>query len=246
MINCFAVDDDLNALENLSQYLQKLKGVTLVKRYSDPLLALSDLNEMESIDLIFMDVEMPNISGMELAKILRKKTKNLIFTTAHPRYALDAFEVYADAFLLRPFTYFKLEETLNRIYHYDDGYRQEFSILEKNAIYIENSEADGKLTRIEVDNIIAARPEKEHYVVYTSNIAIKLPLSASALFIKQILPHSGFMQVDHSSIVAESHIWKVEHNIIQTHSVSDIKIGPQYSNQFHHYTKSNLLKNRLK
>ena len=84
-ISCIAIDDDPHSLESLMAYMNKLPDLELVQSFTEPLEALAEISDANPVDIIFMDVEMPSLSGIELAGLLRRKTKHLIFTTAHAR-----------------------------------------------------------------------------------------------------------------------------------------------------------------
>ncbi|HAX15649.1 MAG TPA: DNA-binding response regulator, partial [Leeuwenhoekiella sp.] len=88
-MRCILVDDEPLALDVLSSYLEKVEGVQLVARCTNPLEAIRILSE-EAIDLVFLDIEMPNLSGIDLVKSL-DRLPQFIFTTAYPQYALEGF-----------------------------------------------------------------------------------------------------------------------------------------------------------
>ena len=101
MLKCIIVDDEQFSIDALSKYIELMPDMVITDVFTDPLQALISLSSAEQTDVLFMDIDMPEISGLELAKILRAKTEKLIFTTAHSKYAFDAYEVAGDAFLLK-------------------------------------------------------------------------------------------------------------------------------------------------
>jgi len=126
MYKCIIIDDEPHAIEGLKGYMASTPQLNLVKSYTDSLAALKDIQESEPVDLIFLDVDMPTINGIELAKEIRNKTAKLIFTTAHTKYAFEAFEVNADGYLLKPYSIGKFIIAINRLFP-DQG-------VEKKAI----------------------------------------------------------------------------------------------------------------
>jgi DNA-binding LytR/AlgR family response regulator len=116
MYRCIIIDDEQHAIEGLKKYIDSVPELTLIQSYTDPLLALKAITEGDAVDLILLDVDMPKITGIELSKVIRNKTNKLIFTTAHTKYAYDAFEADADAYLLKPYTLGKFVITINKLF----------------------------------------------------------------------------------------------------------------------------------
>src|ERR1700744_3045824 len=116
MLNCIIIDDEQFSVDSILKYIELLPKLNIVAIYNNPVDALESVSIENDIDLIFMDIDMPFLSGIELAKALRSKTKRLIFTTAHSKYAFDAYEVEADAYLLKPFSFGKFSTTINRFF----------------------------------------------------------------------------------------------------------------------------------
>src|SRR3982750_1482359 len=114
MYKCIIIDDEPQAIEGLKTYLAATPQLELLASYTDPVIALKEIVERDNVDLIFLDVDMPKINGIELAKVIRNKTKKLIFTTAHTKYAFDAFEADADAFLWKPYSLGKFIITIEK------------------------------------------------------------------------------------------------------------------------------------
>ncbi|MBX0335324.1 response regulator [Pontibacter sp. HSC-14F20] len=112
---CMVIDDESHAIELLSDYIQAIPRLQLTKTYQDPVAALMESQGEENYDFIFMDIDMPRLSGMELAKSLRSLTAFLVFTTAHSKYAVEAFEVRADHFLLKPIGMNKFAMTIDML-----------------------------------------------------------------------------------------------------------------------------------
>ena len=245
MIKCLAIDDDLDALENLSQYLSRLKGIQLLQRFTNPVDALEKILDEEDVDVIFMDIEMPNISGLELAELIRHKTKHLIFTTSHSRYAVDAFGLSADAYLLKPYTITKLEDTLNKIFYFNEGYTRPFSIDGEESFFIHQSEKNQRFTKLFITDVVAAKQDKDKFVVYTTSSYIKRPLSGAKDIINTLLKFPGIIQVDQFSLINERHILKISNNVVTFEGDLHIPVGKEFIVQFIDFTKNNLLRTKV-
>ena len=113
---CIIIDDETYAVEGLKKYINQIPQLILVKDYTNPLEALLELTSYETVDLILMDINMPQITGIELSKEIRQKTRKLAFTTAYSHYGFEAFEVEADAYLLKPYTLTKFAATITKLF----------------------------------------------------------------------------------------------------------------------------------
>ena len=102
---CAVVDDDLHAIEIAEDYISQIPMLTLTKSYTDPLQALVGLAAGPPIDLLFLDIDMPALNGLQLAEKLSTVARNVIFTTGHNSYASQAFEVRAKHYLLKPIAF---------------------------------------------------------------------------------------------------------------------------------------------
>jgi len=115
ILNCVIIDDELPAIELLSEHVENTSNLKLLKVFSQPLTALREIKLEDQIDIIFLDVEMPEISGIELAVSLRSKTRFLVFTSSHSKYAFEAFGLDADHYILKPITFLKFSATIDKL-----------------------------------------------------------------------------------------------------------------------------------
>jgi len=205
-ISCIAIDDDLDSLENLKSYLDKVPDMELVKTFTEPLQALQEIATDSSVDIIFLDVEMPTLSGIELASLLRQRTKHLIFTTAHAKYAIDAFKVEADAYLLKPYSILHFAKTINNLYPTINQNNEVFSLNDQNFFYIPVINEGGQLIRMNLNDLIVAEELNEDIRFITGE---GLFLSAKTNFskmIKMLRRHPAFIQIQPTVIIAKQHI----------------------------------------
>lgn len=113
---CIIIDDDPFAIEGLTKFIDLIPNLTVIKSYTDPIQAMLDLVSKEIVDLILLDINMPKISGIELSREIRKQTHKLVFTTAYTKYGYEAFEVEADAYLLKPYSLSKFTSTIVKLF----------------------------------------------------------------------------------------------------------------------------------
>jgi len=242
-INCIAIDDDPNSLENLNAYLTKMPDLQLVKSFTDPLKALTDISVSEKVDIIFMDIEMPSLSGIELASLLRQKTKHLIFTTAHPKYAIDAFSVDADAYLLKPYSIVHFTETISNLYP-NEGLNT--NSIDDEFFLVPLKDETDELLKIEYNDLVVC--EQINDMVYFRTIKqnyVSFKLSFTKM-LNLLRKHPAFIQVNSSAIISKLHVKSfIGDQIVLTGGLS-IPLGGRYKDSFLSFLKENLLKTLIK
>src|SRR5665213_2330956 len=115
MINCIAIDDEPKALEVIERYCQKIDFVYLKTTFREPVKAIEFLNR-EKIDLVFLDINMPDISGIKLIQTLAAKPM-VIFTTAYSTYAVESYNLNAIDYLLKPITFERFLAAANKAFN---------------------------------------------------------------------------------------------------------------------------------
>jgi two-component SAPR family response regulator len=113
--SCVIIDDDLIAINILKNYISRIDKLALNQCFSDAIEAMAAFRNYEKIDFLFLDIGM-DISGLDIARMLRERVRYIIFTTAHSHYAIDAFPD-GDGFLLKPIEFKKFDYTINQIIH---------------------------------------------------------------------------------------------------------------------------------
>ena len=115
MLTCYVIDDESHAIKSLVSYIQRTPLLQLTGTSEDPLQALAYFQEKKHYpDITFLDIEMPQLSGIELSAILRDKTA-IVFTTAHPDFAIDAFELDISDYLLKPISFERFLKCVNKL-----------------------------------------------------------------------------------------------------------------------------------
>ena len=128
-INCAIIDDEPLAAGLLESYVEKTPYLTLIGTYNSAITAMRDLREQPA-QLLFLDIQMPELSGIEFAKILPKETR-IIFTTAFPQYAIEGYKVNALDYLLKPISYEDFLKACDKAYEW-------FSMVLKQEVYRED------------------------------------------------------------------------------------------------------------
>ncbi|WP_316825052.1 LytR/AlgR family response regulator transcription factor [Pedobacter miscanthi] len=113
-LKCVIIDDDQLSIDILSNFIARKEELTTLATYTDPIEGILAVKEIKDLDFLFLDIGM-EVSGLDVAKVLRDHVRYLIFVTGHEKYALDAFAVYCDKFIVKPITYDKMNAAITDI-----------------------------------------------------------------------------------------------------------------------------------
>ena len=242
-ISCIAIDDDSHSLENLIFYMDKFPELKLVKTFTEPLLALSEISVAEPVDIIFIDVEMPSLSGIELAGLLRQKAEHLVFTTAHPIYALDAFKVDADAYLLKPYSILHFAKAINSLYPADSTEHSIFPVFEDQFFYMPSPQNSDDLIRIDLNDLISIEQLDNEVTLITQNHAFPVSKISIAKMITLLKKSPAFIEVSEEVTIAKRHIVSILDDHILLAGEKTYEVTDKYKERFEQFVASNSLKN---
>ncbi len=231
-ISCIAIDDDPNSLEGLEAYIRKQPNLELLNSFTDPLTALKEISK--PVDIIFMDIEMPGISGIELATLLRKKTRFLIFTTAHQQYAIDAFGVEADDYLLKPYSDARFNKAIHNLYPGFPADKSRLPVFDDDAFFVPSLEDNEQLHKIRVDDLVAIEENGDRVLFKTVENtfpAIKLKLTA---IVKMLQIHPLFTPVNNHVSISKQHIKSIFNDYVILSGGISYKISGIYKDALHH------------
>jgi DNA-binding LytR/AlgR family response regulator len=187
-LKCLVVDDEELARILLKTYIEKMENLTLIGITENPLEALQILQNQE-VDLLFLDIQMPELSGTSLAKIVNPKTR-IIFTTAYSQYALDGFDLNVLDYLLKPITFERFEQAIDKAKDYFQIQNQEETITIKSGY---------DLHKIRLEDILFIEGSSEYVTFQTTEKRIMSYQTLKSLEVS--LPNQQFMRVHRSYIV---------------------------------------------
>ena len=218
-LRCFVVDDEPLAVKMLENFIARTPFLELVASFTDPVLALSEMRT-QAPDLVFLDIQMPDLSGMELSRMVPAGTR-IIFTTAFKQYAFESYEVSALDFLLKPIRYQKFLEAAEKA-------REWFALKEAAtaAPAAPASEAktstffkvDGALRKVEYDDILFVEGMKDYVMVFLASQKQPLVTHVTMKGMEEMLPAGQFMRIHRSFIVALDKVASVS-------GTGDVKVG---------------------
>lgn len=211
-ISCIIVDDEPMAREILSSFVAKIPQLELVKTCSSAMESFDVLNN-RNIDLVFLDINMPEISGLSLAKSINKKSK-IIFTTAYREYAVDGFDLRAIDYLLKPIAFDRFLQAVNTFFEVSNtNFSTNLSLkktVKNDFIFVR---ANRKMLKVNFNEVLYIESLSDYIKIHTKTATVVTRETISN--IKTKLPQSDFLRVHRSFIVAVSQISSYTNEFIE-------------------------------
>ena len=237
MIRCITIDDEPLALKQMANYIDKTPYLELKGEFENAFEAVSFIQNNE-VDLMFVDINMPDLNGMDFVKSLSNPPK-VIFTTAYSEYAMDGFKVNAVDYLLKPIGYadFLKAATKAKELYFNDN--ETITSLEHGEDYL-FIKSEYKLIRINYADIRYIEGMREYVRIYLDNDKPVMALMSIKKLVEH-LPLTDFMRVHRSYIVNLSKITTIERNRI-VFGKTYIPISDQYKSDFQDFIDDKFLK----
>lgn len=207
-MKCLIVDDNKMARMAMKQLVSQVKDLELLQECEDAMQAYNVINK-EAVDLVFLDVEMPGMTGLELIKNLGNKKPLIIFTTAKKDYAVEAFELNVIDYLIKPITQARFLQSVERANEALSSDKQEVKVGEQEFVFIKDN---GVLKRISVDDILYLEAMGDYVKVHTAQKFHVL--HATLKSIEEKLPSTRFIRVHRSYIVSLNKIDFIQEGVI--------------------------------
>lgn len=237
-IQCLAIDDEPLAVKKIAGYIQKIPFLELVSECRSAFEAMEIINK-QPVQLLFIDINMPDLSGLEFVKSLTVKPY-IVFTTAYSEYAVEGFQVEAVDYLLKPIgfdNFLKAANKVKNLIELTGNYPKEALRTTTSHLFVKS---EYKLIRIELDDIKYIESRHEYIKIYLVNsepVMTRLSMKS----IEEQLPSEKFMKVHRSYIVNLSKISVIERNRIVFDRKVFIPISEQYKEKFQEYIDGNFL-----
>ena len=196
MINCLLIDDEPLALQLLEDFVKKTPYLKLAGKFEEPLQALPFI-ESQQADLLFLDIKMPDITGIEFFKSLTYKPE-VIFTTAYSEFAMDGFELKAMDYLLKPVSFEKFITATNRVKEYIE-FKNNREVKSRDYFFINVSH---KLHKLFYDDILYLEGYKDYTKIYLSSAASPLLILHNLKYFEDLLNQNEFIRIHRSYIVS--------------------------------------------
>lgn len=238
-ITCVIVDDEPMALNLVESYVEKTPFLVLKQKCSSAIEAMEFIKN-KPVDLLFLDIQMPDLTGIEFSKMLPKDTR-VIFTTAFDQYALEGFKVEALDYLLKPFDYAEFLGAANKAHAWFElvNDQQEQKLSKKKEFLFVKSEY--KQLRIKLADVLYFEGLKDYIKIWLKDQPKPILTLMSLKSLEEDLPKSQFMRVHRSFIVSLANIEVIERSQIIINQ-QRITISEHYKSNFFNYINSNSFK----
>ena len=240
ILNCIAVDDEPLALSHVCKFIEQTPFLNLAGQYPSAVQALKAIHS-QKIDLVYLDIQMPDLNGLELARVISKspETARIIFTTAFEQFSLEGYKVDALDYLLKPFNYEEFLRTASKAHSY-------FELINRMAPppVVANAEhadeqylflkVEYQWVRIAMHDILYIEGLKDYVKIHLKDTGKTVMSLTSLKDLEEKLPSRKFMRVHRSFIVALDKITSMNKNALQIGN-RNITVGDQYKNAFHQF-----------
>ena len=205
-INCLLIDDEPLAMDVLTSYIQRIDGLEIKKRCNNALQAF-DAIQKGGIDLLFLDIQMPKLNGLEFLDTLQKPPK-VIFTTAYRDYAIEAFEVDAIDYLLKPISFSRFLKAVSKAYQLlqpAPGLPASMQIIQEEKLQLSAMEfiyvkADKKTVKVFLKDILYIESLKDYVIIHLPEKKVITKQKIS--YLEQKLPEPQFLRIHRSFIIS--------------------------------------------
>lgn len=236
MIHCIIVDDEQHAIDILVHYVQQTPHLKLAGCFTNPMEALKAVGE-QKIDLVFLDIQMPELSGIDFIKAIQGKCK-VILTTAYSEFALEGYELYVVDYLLKPIRLPRFLAAVQKVVEQIPGAAQQES-AEDEYIFVK-TESKGKLLKINLADIDFIESLKNYMAIHCGGH--KTLVFTSMKELEERLPKKRFIRVHKSYIISIPKITGIEGNLVRLKNViTDIQIGESYKTELMELIKANMI-----
>ncbi len=233
LIRCLIVDDEPPAIRLLEKYVKNVPFLELIVATTSSLEALR-LIESERIDLVFLDIQMPEFTGIQLSKIVNKEIK-IIFTTAYPEYALESYKLNAIDYLLKPFEFERFYEAVLKV---KTNAISSHTQLQRDAYLFVKTDGKNNFEKVFIKDIYYIEGLRNYIMLHLKDR--KIITYNTLKGIEEELPNNEFIKIHKSFIVSFEHIDKTDSLSVYINNKS-LPIGNTYKKRFFSVINENRL-----
>jgi two-component system LytT family response regulator len=245
MIKCIAIDDEPLALKKLVTYIRKIPYLELVAECRSAIEAQKVIDEQE-IDAVFLDINMPDLNGMDFAKSLEQGHSQgplMVFTTAYSEYAIEGYKANSVGYLLKPYGFDEFEAAAQKVKDIHEIRQQATTdvtaqVDDDGTIFVKS---DYKIVRIAIENIRYIEAMSEYLRIACDDRDKPVIVLLSMKKIEEHLPSSMFMRIHRSFIINLNKICEVKKNHVILDGDVSLPIGDNYKDAFMNYLNSKIL-----
>lgn len=239
MINCIIVDDEQHAIDILENYVGQTPTLHLAGTAANPIEALQ-LISSQKIDLVFLDIHMPELSGIDFIKAINGKAK-VILTTAYSEFALESYELDVVDYLLKPIRFPRFLQAVQKVIaELNEHTSHQLSHQTEDDYIFVKTESKGKLLKINLNDVDYIEGMKNYVAIFCNGQ--KILVYASMKELEERLPQKQFIRVHKSFIIPVTKISGIEGNVLRLKNVtSEIFIGDSYKTDLMELVKNKII-----
>jgi len=243
MLTCMIIDDEQHAIDNLKKYIETVPYLNLIRCFTNPLEALRTLKAGEDVDLIFLDIDMPQMTGIELAKEIRHKTKKLIITTGYQDYAFEAFEVKAEKYLLKPFSLGKFHAAINDIF--ESGIDMKIATKEKEAdkdfMFVKRKGETHNIIKVMYDEILMIESCQNYLKIHIKDDIVIAYGAIGDIIVLLKNINKSFIRIHRAFIINAKKIDSVKGKTVELLYNLQAPVGKSYRDELNKFIKNQML-----
>lgn len=221
-LTCIAIDDEPLALKLIKEYVSKMPALVLLDTFEDAITAIDYLNK-HNVNILFVDINMPDITGIELVRSLEEKPM-VIFTTAYKKFAYEGFELDAIDYLLKPIDFTRFNKAAQKAIDYH-AYKKAKSATESACVFVRS---EYKMLKVMFDDIEYVEGLEDYVKIHIKNQKAILTLATLKTFIEK-LPNEKFVRIHRSYVIPVDEVVSVYNKKVLLKSRKELPIGITYS-----------------
>lgn len=240
MTTCYIIDDESHAINILNSYINQTPGLELIGSNDNPVNAIHEISALQP-DIVFTDIEMPLLTGTEVSKYFDKKIK-VVFTTAHPGFALEAFELGSYDYLLKPIKYQRFLQCIQRLKPETEPEKSTTPDEVLNHVYVQSG-TKGQMARIKLEDILYIESLNNYIIIHLPDNKHIVYLTLKEMLLT--LPETTFSRIHKSIIINDDKIRLIEGNQVIIQDKIKLTIGNSYREYFFNKISKSILKRRV-
>lgn len=242
-LKCIIIDDEPHALSELEDLVECCPHLTSTGSFRDVGPALSFLQDYGAVEIIFSDIHMSSMNGIDSARLLKRYCRFLVFVTAHREYAFEAFGVSAAGYLVKPVSRAVFLEKVNELIEQTNSHGGPAETNE-NILFVKGG-SKNNFTKINVNEIVFIEGLLNYVIIHTANNR-QITYMGMKEIIKKLEHKGAFIRVNKSIIVSVNHISHIDGNMVHLSNKNFYAIGNMYKSAFHEFIAKRTLNTGLR
>ncbi|MBO9660888.1 MAG: response regulator transcription factor [Chitinophagaceae bacterium] len=230
MLRCIAIDDEPPALLVIREYIARIPGIELVQTFDDAVSGAEYLRKT-AVDLLFLDINMPDITGLDLARSLREKPM-IIFTTAYKKFAFEGFELDAIDYLLKPISFDRFSKAVSKAIEYHN-YKNKPIDTDDEYLFVYS---EYRMIKIKLSDIEYIESLEDYIRINLINAKPILTLMTLKGVLEK-LPDARFARIHRSYVVATAKVQSIQNKKVKLQSQTELPVSDSYTDFIHRWQR---------